>query len=321
MLVFIRKNRGMLVVLCVILCAGLILYLNSGDGLVTKAEKPLTTATPISSQDTGTPTFMATPVFTATPIPTPALSLATETPIFDPMATLIRIDAYCNEYRTDGGPEKLQSITTMTFVPNSTLVDQTLLSCNYRARAGKPVIAIVVHDTVGPIQNTIAHFERPAMVAAQYVIGRDGKVVQMVPEELAALQVNPYSKGPCLAGQNCLIRQITNNNSIGIELENLYDLAPVPGKQGLYENRYGDQTSDVFVVHTTRGDEYYQAYTPAQIHSLVLLVHDIVTRNPSIQVIVGHEEVNDKLDPGPAFNQYWPLLRDAQLQPLAAAGY
>jgi Negative regulator of beta-lactamase expression len=260
------------------------------------------------------PASTPTPAPTSTLAPTP-VSAATQMPPMDYIKQDIKINTYCDEYRSAGGPDRLPSITTMAFVPSSGLVNQALLSCNYRARAGKPIIAIVVHDTVGSIQSTIAHFERPSVTAAQYVIGRDGKIVQMVPEEFAALQVNPYSKGPCQSGQNCLIRQITNDNSIGIELENLYDLAPVPGHPGLYENRYGDQTSDVFVVQTAKGTEYYQWYTGAQIESLVALVRDIVARNPSIQVIVGHEEVNDKLDPGPAFDQFWPLLRNEDLRP------
>ena len=92
-----------------------------------------------------------------------------------------------------------------------------LPSPNFRPGRRKPISAIVVHYTASlSIEGTLGWFQRKdSGVSAHYVIGRDGRVVQMVREEDVAWH----------AGRSAMVPHETppretnvNEFSVGIEL-------------------------------------------------------------------------------------------------------
>ena len=102
-------------------------------------------------------------------------------------------------------------------------------SPNFEERpAGVLVSCIVLHATVEPTtQGTVNIFldgARAAPVSAHFVVGKDGRVVQMVPVEKRAW----HAGGSMLAGVTNV-----NNFSVGIEMVNLND-----GKDPYPEEQY-----------------------------------------------------------------------------------
>lgn len=86
-------------------------------------------------------------------------------------------------------------------------------SPNYNSRRSSPVSLVVVHHTVIPtLEETVSHFQNPAsQVSSHYVLGKDGRLVQMVKEEDRAWHAGVSSwKG----------REDCNTYSIGIEVVN-----------------------------------------------------------------------------------------------------
>jgi len=175
-------------------------------------------------------------------------------------------------------------------------------SCNYFG--GNRPEAIVLHYTGGgDLNSSLSTFRADKSASAQYIIDRDGKVVQMVPEDLGALHSNCNGKrGNCV--QSCPICDGKNgvltepySRSIGIELVNNGHI-PGPTHPGTYFEDY------LRSFDYTYWDEYPQA----QIDALKVLVEDIAARwNIPVdnQHVLGHYRINQKVDPGPALNLFW----------------
>lgn len=92
-----------------------------------------------------------------------------------------------------------------------------LMAAHYDARPeGMPIDMIVIHDTETPgvrdARTIWRHFANPkSMVSAHYIIGKDGEIVQSVPDELRAWHTGEsYYQG----------EDHLNDRSIGIELVN-----------------------------------------------------------------------------------------------------
>jgi murein DD-endopeptidase MepM/ murein hydrolase activator NlpD len=89
-------------------------------------------------------------------------------------------------------------------------------SKNYDDRPkGATPDSIVLHATAGGLKPSLAHLSNPeSKVSAHYVIGKDGKVYRMVPDDKRAWHagVGDYNG-----------RQDWNDSSIGIEIENAND--------------------------------------------------------------------------------------------------
>lgn len=92
-------------------------------------------------------------------------------------------------------------------------------SPNHSPRS-KPITAIVIHYTGAlGIDGTISWFKRPeSKVSAHYVIGRDGRVVQMVPDNRVAWHAGRSAMRPHLPNGDPRQEPNVNGFSLGIEL-------------------------------------------------------------------------------------------------------
>jgi N-acetyl-anhydromuramyl-L-alanine amidase AmpD len=95
------------------------------------------------------------------------------------------------------------------------VIDTSVRSSNYHARS-KPVLGLVLHATAGSFASALSWLTNPhARVSAHYLIDRDGRTLQLVPEELAAWHAGK-SAWPSLPQVNGSL----NDCTIGIELAN-----------------------------------------------------------------------------------------------------
>ena len=177
----------------------------------------------------------------------------------------------------------------------------------YRSsRAGNPVTAIIYHYTAGPsLTGTVRWFQNnPRRVSAHYVIGKDGRVVQMVPLAYSAHHAGSSNLPGCRRG--------VNRCSIGIEIVNWGVLTKRNGQFFTYSGRRYIGLPPVFV-----GGRWWEPYTPAQVNALIRLTRHLLSRYPGITHITGHEDIapGRKSDPGGAFD--WQAIR-AGLAPLYA---
>jgi peptidoglycan/xylan/chitin deacetylase (PgdA/CDA1 family)/N-acetyl-anhydromuramyl-L-alanine amidase AmpD len=237
------------------------------------------------------------------PVPTPVVTL-----ILEDGNTAEKVLQFCRTLPTD------------SFLRQSTLLQSTFQSdVSAEARSGLPGLttsiscnvlpknkpeAIVVHYTVGELTASMFGFRQPNGTSSHYLIDRDGKVVQMVPENLAAMHVScTNNRATCVA--SCPICDDAAGNlsepylrSIGIEMVNR---GRVPAR---------DSVSMVYEDYLRSFSyPYWEDYTQAQIDSLKVLVADIAARW-KIPIddthVLGHYRINQKVDPGPALNLFWP---------------
>ena len=193
---------------------------------------------------------------------------------------------------SDISPQALANLPGMSTSP----------SCNVLANNHPD--AIVVHYTVGDLTSSMFAFRQANGNSAHYLIDRDGKVVQMVPEGLSALHAScTANRATCV--QSCPICEDGKGNltepytrSIGIEIVNRGHIpAGTTVLGGVYED-----------FLRSFAYPYWEDYTPAQIDSLKVLVRDISERW-KIPIddnhVIGHYRVNQKVDPGPALNLFW----------------
>jgi N-acetyl-anhydromuramyl-L-alanine amidase AmpD/peptidoglycan/xylan/chitin deacetylase (PgdA/CDA1 family) len=175
-------------------------------------------------------------------------------------------------------------------------------SCNFFG--GDQPEAIVLHYTVGDLNSSLAAFRQDNGAASHYIIDRDGKIVQLVPEGLAALHANCNGQRknclpscPICDGRDGTLTE-PYTRSIGIELVNRGHI-PGPTAPGTYFEDY---------LRSFSNYSYWEEFTDAQIASLKILVEDIASRwNIPIDAnhVIGHYRVNYKVDPGPALNLFW----------------
>jgi N-acetylmuramoyl-L-alanine amidase len=174
-------------------------------------------------------------------------------------------------------------------------------SPNHSRRTATEITAIIYHYTAGDSQaSTVKYFQdRASKVSAHYVLGRDGKVVQMVALDQAAWHAGKSKIGSA---------DSVNAYSIGIEICNFGRLT----KKG-----------DKFYVHTGAAYQgpapvhaagaYWEPYTDEQYKSLARLTTALLAKYP-IKHITGHSDIalpkGRKIDPGAAFDyqRVKPLL-------------
>lgn len=101
----------------------------------------------------------------------------------------------------------------------STPTYEFIASPNFSKRV-KPVSAVIVHYTASlSIDGTIDWFKRSeSQVSAHYVVGRDGRTVQMVADEHVAWHAGRSSMRPNLPDGDPAKEPNVNAFSIGIEL-------------------------------------------------------------------------------------------------------
>ena len=178
-------------------------------------------------------------------------------------------------------------------------------SPNHGSRRGQAITAIIYHFTAGPsLEGTVRWFQnRASGVSAHYVIGKDGRTVQMVPLDRAAW----HAGRSALAG-----RPGVNAFSVGIEIVNWGRLSQRGGRFYTWNGRLYSGPRPVMA----RGG-YWEPFTEAQYQSLLRLTRYLLSRFPTITHITGHEDIalpaGRKNDPGGAFN--WDRIR-AGLSPV-----
>jgi N-acetylmuramoyl-L-alanine amidase len=155
---------------------------------------------------------------------------------------------------------------------------------------------LIVHYTAdSSIDGAINWFRNPkAEASAHLVIGRDGKIVQMVPFNQRAWHAGKSQWGHI----NGL-----NSYSIGIELVNSGKLVK---KQGAWVNWAGHIIPSDEVIEATHKNEksptFWHEYTSAQIDATIAVSKALVPAY-SILEALGHDDIapSRKCDPGPAF--------------------
>ena len=174
-------------------------------------------------------------------------------------------------------------------------------SPNHARRKASEITAIIYHYTAGGGQeSTVKYFQDPASkVSAHYVLGRDGKIVQMVPLDQAAWHAGVST----LAGASAV-----NNFSIGIEICNWGKLTKKGDKFYVWS---GEPYRGPAPIHAAGA--YWEPYTDAQYKSLARLTTDLLAKYP-IKHITGHSDIalpkGRKIDPGAGFDyeRVKPLL-------------
>jgi N-acetylmuramoyl-L-alanine amidase len=159
---------------------------------------------------------------------------------------------------------------------------------------------LVMHFTAsggtGP-QGDADYFLKPeAKASAHVVVGRDGDLRQVVPFNQQAWHAG---KSIWRGEPNC------NAFSIGIEIDNWGKLLQTAdGKIRSWTKQEVKASSAVSLVHKhERVASLWEIYNEAQLAALTDLTRQILAAYPSIEEIVGHEDIapGRKTDPGPAF--------------------
>lgn len=159
---------------------------------------------------------------------------------------------------------------------------------------------LVIHYTAGStLEGSIAWFKnRDAKASAHLVIGRDGRVIQMV----------PFNRVAWHAGQSVWAgRSGLNAFSIGIELDNAGRLERAGSRwvSPVSKRSYAD---DDVLVAPHRNDRPgsppsgWHEYTEAQMEA-TMKVAQLLMHHYRLAAILGHDDIapGRKSDPGPAF--------------------
>jgi len=160
---------------------------------------------------------------------------------------------------------------------------------------------IVIHYTAGAsLESSVASLCNPASKAsAHVVVGRDGRIVQLVPFNQIAWHAGASSFGD---------RNGLNKFSIGIEIDNAGRLAQTAA--GNFLTWFGRTVSKKDTIQAVHRNEaapsWWHTYTEQQIERVFELC-ELLARTYPITTVVGHEDISPgrKSDPGPAF----PLAR------------
>ena len=154
---------------------------------------------------------------------------------------------------------------------------------------------VVIHYTAGRDADSSAKFLCSEVKAsAHLVIGRDGKIIQLVPFNTISWHAGVSAYG---------VRQGLNRYSIGIELDNAGILQKTGNE---YKSWFGKSYSENEVLNATHRNEsqpgYWHTYTEVQIEAC-RQVCELLIGKYGINLILGHEEIapGRKQDPGPAF--------------------
>ncbi len=159
---------------------------------------------------------------------------------------------------------------------------------------------LIIHYTAGrSLESTVRWFKNPdASASAHLVIGRDGKIVQMVPFDKKAWHAGQSRSGSVVG---------LNSHSIGIELDNAGELTrrAAGGWAAWFGGHFAD---DAVVVARHKHDtpaadpSGWHAYPEAQLNALMEVAAALQAAY-RFEAVLGHDDIapRRKRDPGPAF--------------------
>ncbi len=153
---------------------------------------------------------------------------------------------------------------------------------------------VVVHYTAGVSARSSAEFlaREEVKASAHVVIGRDGKVFQLVPFDTEAWHAGRSRH----AGRSNL-----NRYSVGIELDNLGRLEYRDGRF-MAECGVAVDPREVYVDETGEEATFWHRYTEQQ-RAALREVCGLLCRHYPVRHVVGHADITErKQDPGPALD-------------------
>ncbi len=155
---------------------------------------------------------------------------------------------------------------------------------------------LVMHYTAGSsLESSVTSLCNPAAKASAHVVlGRDGRIVQLVPFN----QVAWHAGVSAWMGLNGL-----NTASIGIEMDNAGPLDEVNGRYYAWFRKEYPATQVQKAAHKSGGPvRAWHAYTGAQIER-ALEVATLLASTYGLADVLGHDDIapGRKQDPGPAF--------------------
>lgn len=155
---------------------------------------------------------------------------------------------------------------------------------------------LVIHYTAGSSgESSVKHFQSPsAQASAHLVIGRDGKIWQLVPFNLKAWHAGVST----WAGRAAL-----NGFSIGVELDNAGRLQKIGSQYQAWFGRFYPESEVIEARHKNESETaFWHAYTEKQIGATRDVARLLVDAY-GLRDVLGHEDIapERKQDPGPAF--------------------
>ena len=156
---------------------------------------------------------------------------------------------------------------------------------------------VVLHYTAGAnALSSVAHLTDPAVRAsAHVVIGRDGRIWQLLPFDLAAWH----------AGEGCYGgRRDVNRFSVGIELDNAGRLRR---RDGRFFTAFGQEVppDEVYAHQMPDRVTYWHRYTEVQTVRLKEILEVLLETYPTLADVAGHSDLTlRKQDPGPALGEW-----------------
>ncbi|GMQ94931.1 MAG: hypothetical protein BMS9Abin13_041 [Patescibacteria group bacterium] len=170
-------------------------------------------------------------------------------------------------------------------------------SPNKRTGRKKPCTVLVMHYTAGGnTDQVVRYFQQPNVeVSAHFVVGRDGKIIQMVKLDDIA-----YHAGNSVWKEEKWV----NFFSVGIEISNWGPLKKKGDVYYCWPNNYNTIFNGQDVFEDSLGN-FWESYPLKQIDAVIELSKFILESFPEITLenVVGHEHISPgrKKDPGPAF--------------------
>jgi N-acetyl-anhydromuramyl-L-alanine amidase AmpD len=178
------------------------------------------------------------------------------------------------------------------------------------SRGTHEVEAILYHFTAGPRMwnkdgqgGTVGYFQsNDRRVSIHYVIGKDGRTVQMCELGQAAHHAGESTLGG---------RTSVNARSIGIELVNFGPLKAHPRHRGMLAGGHRKAIPYAGPPPLRVAGGWWEPFTPQQYESLTKVTAYLLRRFPAIRWIVGHQYVapGRRNDPGEAFD--WARMKRA----------
>ena len=161
--------------------------------------------------------------------------------------------------------------------------------------AGGPDTLILHYTACGSAASAVSILSDPLRkVSAHLVVGRDGKITQLLPFDTIGWHAGRSSWET---------RSELNQFSLGIEIDNAGRLEQREGRLSTWFEREIDRADAVAGVHRHEDvSSWWHSYPQGQL-AVVEDLCRLLTSTYPIRYILGHEEVSPqrKVDPGPAF--------------------